>query len=144
MTNLTQTFQACHLCTFKVNTVLCLHTLQTMHLPLAFLSHLSSLLPLLKMTKKKKNPAGTSHKKVFTSACRDGTLKNQPAIYLLLLLLFYVYVTKDDKKIIKIIKTKNGGGHMPSVSILITPMQMMMVTEPYFSYSYGLCVRLYL
>ena len=124
-------------------------------MPSYFTDHASSprlpFSPLFSLTtskndkkKKKKNPAGTSHKKVFTSACRDGTLKNQPAIYLLLLLLFYVYVTKDDKKIIKIIKTKNGGGHMPSVSILITPMQMMMVTEPYFSYSYGLCVRLYL
>ena len=57
------------------NTVLCFHTLQTMHLPLAFFSHLSSLLLIfLKKTI-------TSHKKVFrkkTSACRDGTLKNQP------------------------------------------------------------------
>ena len=41
--------------------------------------HLSSLLPFLKTIPKKK--AQTSHKKVFqrkTSACRDGTLKNQP------------------------------------------------------------------
>ena len=53
-----------------------LHTLQTMHLPLACLSY---LLLLLKSNEKK--AAGTSHKKVFqmkTSACRDGTLKNQP------------------------------------------------------------------
>ena len=53
------------------------HTLQTMHLSLACLS---SLLLLLKNHKQKK-AAGTSHKKVFqmkTSACRDGTLKNQP------------------------------------------------------------------
>ena len=56
------------------NTVLCLHTSQTMHLPLTFLPHLSSLLPLLKT-------AGISHKKVFrvkTSACRNETLKNHP------------------------------------------------------------------
>ena len=49
--------------------------IRTMHLPHTFLSHLSSLLLFLK------NTAGTSHKKVFrmkTSACRDGTLKNQP------------------------------------------------------------------
>ena len=48
-----------------------------MHLPLAFLSYLSSLLLFLK----KKKTVGTSHKKVFrmkTSACRDGTLKNKP------------------------------------------------------------------
>ena len=54
------------------NTVLCYHTLQTMHLPL-----FSSPLLLLKINK---SAAGTSHKKVFrmkTSACRDGTLKNQ-------------------------------------------------------------------
>ena len=54
------------------------HTLQTMHLSLACLS---SLLLHLKNHKQKKKAAGTSHKKVFrmkTSACRDGTLKNQP------------------------------------------------------------------
>ena len=53
-----------------------LHTLQTMHLPLACLS---SLLLLLKNHLKK--AAGTSHKKVFrmkANTCRDGTLKNQP------------------------------------------------------------------
>ena len=33
---------------------------------------------------------------------------------------------------------------MPSVSILIIPMQMMIVTEPYFRYTYGLCVLLYI
>ena len=58
------------------NTVLCFHTLQTMHLPLASLSSL-----LLFLKNNKKTTAGTSHKKVFrmkTSACRDGTLKNQP------------------------------------------------------------------
>ena len=68
------------------NTILYFHTLQTVHLPLAFLSHLSSLLPFLKTipkTKQKKNSrtVGTSHKKVFkrkTSTCRDETLKNQP------------------------------------------------------------------
>ena len=62
------------------NTVLRLHTLQTMNLPLALLSHLSSLSPLLKTIKQKKT-AGTSHKKVFQmkiGACRDETLKNQP------------------------------------------------------------------
>ena len=53
------------------------HTLHTMHLSLACLS---SPLLLLKNHEQKK-AAGTSHKKVFrmkTSACRDGTLKNQP------------------------------------------------------------------
>ena len=52
------------------NTVLCFHSLQTMDLPLAFLSHLPSLLLFLKKTKKK--PAGTNHKKVYrmkTIAC---------------------------------------------------------------------------
>ena len=39
-------------CLFFVNTtVLCFHTLQTMHLPLVFLSHLSSLLLFLKKKK---------------------------------------------------------------------------------------------
>ena len=64
------------LCFFVNNTVLCFHTLQIMHLPLACLS---SLLLFLKNNKRK--AAGTSHKKVLqmkTSACRDGTLKNQP------------------------------------------------------------------
>ena len=62
------------------NTVLCFHTLEIMHLPLAFLTHLSSLLLFLKPIKIKKT-AGTGQKKVFqmkTSACRDETLKNQP------------------------------------------------------------------
>ena len=44
--------------------VLYYHTLQTIHLPLGLPSHLSSLLPFL-TKKKKKKPAGTSHKKVF-------------------------------------------------------------------------------
>ena len=96
------------------NTILYFHTLQTVHLPLAFLSHLSSLLPFLTIKRHilltrdsdTTTPnAGaqykfvipvfckqsyceayvgyriTSHKKVFrikASACRDGTLKNQP------------------------------------------------------------------
>ena len=57
------------------NTVLCFHTLEIMHLPLTFLTHLSSLLLFLKTNKKQ--TAGTSHKKVFQMKTRDETLKNQ-------------------------------------------------------------------
>ena len=59
------------------NTIVYFHTLQSVHLPLSP--------PLFSLTisknNSKKKTAGTSHKKVFqrkTSACRDGTLKNQP------------------------------------------------------------------
>ena len=37
------------------NTVLCFHISQTVHLPLAFLTYLSSLFPLLKIFQKKNN-----------------------------------------------------------------------------------------
>ena len=69
---------------FELKTTLLLHcwqpdsTLQTMPLLLGLPSHLSSPLPFLLWQKK---PAGASHQKVFvrkTSACKDGTLKNQP------------------------------------------------------------------
>ena len=56
-------------CLFFVNKkVVCIHTLQTMHIPFNLPSHLSSLLPLpLKQKQLSK-----------TSLCRDGTLINQP------------------------------------------------------------------
>ena len=58
------------------NTIVYFHILKSVHLPLPT----SLLSPFLKNNSKKKT-AGTSHKKVFqrkTSACKDGTLKNQP------------------------------------------------------------------
>ena len=53
----------------------------TMHLPLGLPSHLSSLLPFLNVNTKKKKKATLTSNKMFslmkTSACSDGSLKNQ-------------------------------------------------------------------